>query len=817
MSEAIRWWLILLLAGAVTLPLCLAVFRRLPDRGYTLSKPFALLFLGFTFWFLNSLGLTPNTRGGIIFALMLLGVISAAIAYRDRDDLRSWIERNWTYALGIEVAFLFAFMMAVWLRSFVGTIEFTEQPMDLMFVNAAYQADTFPPGDPWLSGHTVAYYYFGYLMVAMVGKLAAVPGEVAYNLGFAMTAALALIGGFGIVYNLVRLREDVVDPEPEPRPNEQAGFNWKPAAFGIAGALMLVVMGNLTWVLKFASAYGIGSSGFYDWIDVQGISADAARASWYPSDFFGFFHGSRIYPLDNNGGYVITEWPMFSFVLGDLHPHVMALPFVLLAAGLALTLYRSDEPLDVVFWLRRPLLLIASAIMVGALGFINTWDIATMSFVVVAAAFVSNFGRVRGITVDLVVQVVTFAVPLLLLAGLLFVPFYSGFSSQASGLLPVTTNAGIAVPGTRPLHLFLYWGPLFAAVVPFVALRLFAARARVTLAAAAVAGAVPVAVLFVWLAVFGWNKAGDSPELASAGGLFAQIGDRGIGWVTALILAVLLSGGLLALWLEVTSEDDREERTGVIFTLLLAATAFLLIFGTEFFYIGDLFGSRMNTVFKLYYQAWLLLAMAGGFALYYLAARWRVSLKRETWVRAGWAGLVVIVLAGGALYPLGATFNRTENFKRKGELHGLHAFSTDEQAAFAWLRGLAEGQDIVIAEAVGGDYWTTGQFSRVSMATGVPTILGWLGHENQWRGRDSPLSAGRFEDVDRLYRTASMDEVGQIVDKYGVTYIYVGDLERSTYGEEALRKFSSLPIAFQSGSVTVYQARGAAGEVSTGP
>ena len=222
MSEAIRWWLILLLAGAVTLPLCLVVFRRLPDRGYTLSKPFALLFLGFTFWFLNSLHLIPNTRGGIIFALMLLGAVSGVVAYRDRADLRAWAERRWAYALGIEICFLVVFMLVVWARSAVGQISGTEQPMDLMFVNATMRAEYFPPQDPWLSGHTVAYYYFGYLLIGMMGTLADVPAAVAYNIGLGMIASLTLVASFGIVCNLVKMREEAIaeDVPSAPTPAE---------------------------------------------------------------------------------------------------------------------------------------------------------------------------------------------------------------------------------------------------------------------------------------------------------------------------------------------------------------------------------------------------------------------------------------------------------------------------------------------------------------------------------------------------------------------------------------------------------------------
>ncbi|HEY8173749.1 MAG TPA: DUF2298 domain-containing protein, partial [Dehalococcoidia bacterium] len=460
MSETIRWWLVLEVVAAVQLPLCLALLGRLPDRGYALSKPFGLLFLGFTFWFLNSLHILPNRAGGIVAALVLLGIVSAAFAYRYRDEFQAWAREHWRYIVGVEVLFLVTFAVAVWMRALVGQISGTEQPMDLMFLNAAASAEHFPPKDPWLSGHTVAYYYFGYLIVMMNGKLAGVPMEVAYNIGIGMIASLSLVGAFGLVYNLVFLRETATSAASTAaqgpvkaaarRPREarsrravaagESGalvadtsasgdhpappINWKPPVFGLAGGLMLVVMGNLAWVLFTASAWGIGGAGFYKWIDIMGLTADEPRKGWYPSEFFNFFDASRIYPLSSAANdRVITEFPMFSFLLGDLHPHVMALPFVLVVVGAALSLFRSPEPLDITYWLQRPLALGGVAVLLGGLAFINTWDVATMGFLIVAAAFVSNYGRVRAITLDLFVQTASFALPLGILALALYSPF----------------------------------------------------------------------------------------------------------------------------------------------------------------------------------------------------------------------------------------------------------------------------------------------------------------------------------------------------------------------------------------------------------
>jgi YYY domain-containing protein len=858
MSETIRWWLAMQLIALPMMPLCLAMFRRLPDRGYALSKPFALLLLGFTFWFFNSIRILPNSAAGIIVALVALAAIAAWFLYRERDDIIEWLGEHWRYVAAVEALLLITFALAVWLRHFVGSISGTEQPMDLMFLNAATHAEHFPPEDPWLSGHTVAYYYFGYLIVAMVGKLAAVPTAIGYNIGLGMIASLSLVGAFGIVYNLVAMRErpgvrtgEDAAPvrERAPKPEKQsrraampvqsergamespanfassiAARDWKPFVFGIAGGVILVLLGNLVFLFTFASAYGIGGDGFYSWLDVardpgdpnSGLTGNEQRDTWYPSQFFEYFSASRIYPINNEGFRAITEFPMFSFLLGDLHPHVMALPFVLLVVGAALTLNRSDEPLDITFWLQRPLLLVATAIMLGALAFINTWDIATFSFLVVAAAFASNFGRVRGLTGDLLLQVATFAVPLLLLALLLYIPFYASFTSQADGVLPVVSRDGVTQVGTRPVHFLLFWGMPLAVVIPFVATRVAAARARITGTMLAVTAADPLVILLGWALLFAWHRLTDNADLAAADGFFAQLVDRGSGWLTAIAIGAMLAAALLALWLELTGADEREERRAPLFALMLVTTSLLLILGTEFFYVGDVFNVRMNTVFKLYYQAWLLLALAAGFSLYALVSGWSAGEIARPW-RIAWAAGVAIVLAGAALYTAGGTFNRIRPYDAAGNPHdtysaldGLQYLSPNERAGIDRLRELADHQEFVIVEAVGNDYTLAG---RISMATGIPTVLGWGGHEDQWRGGTAEARAGRFEDVEALYRASDLVAVEQITRKYGVSYIYVGDLERSTYGDAALEKFRTLPVAFESGSVAIYHAPGRTGDI----
>ena len=78
--------------------------------------------------------------------------------------------------------------------------------MELAFINAILHSDTLPPNDPWLSGYAISYYYFGFVLVAMLAKFAGTLGSVAFNLGVSLTFALAAVGSFGVLYNLLALR-----------------------------------------------------------------------------------------------------------------------------------------------------------------------------------------------------------------------------------------------------------------------------------------------------------------------------------------------------------------------------------------------------------------------------------------------------------------------------------------------------------------------------------------------------------------------------------------------------------------------------------
>ena len=224
----------------------------------------------------------------------------------------------------------------------------------------------------------------------------------------------------------------------------------------------------------------------------------------------------------------------------------------------------------------------------------------------------------------------------------------------------------------------------------------------------------------------------------------------------------------------------------------------------------------MNTVFKVYYQSWLLLAIVGAYGLYYWHSHRPATIStglryRRIGLWAGhyaWAGAVAMLLVASLYYSVGATLNRTGVLNQNHTLEDntldglafLQKSEPGEYAAIEWLRDQAPRGRIV--EAVGDDY---SDYGRVSASTGLPTVLGWKGHELQWRGTSAPY-AGREEDVAQIYQSDDAEVVGRLLERYDVRYVYVGDRERASYGSDQLSKFDGfMRIVFDQDGVVVYE------------
>src|SRR5437763_4489256 len=198
MLPFLLWLVAAELLGLAALPLTMAFFPRLADRGYALSKTLGILVITWLNWLLGiSLGAAN--------IVVLLWVLAAGIAvpglwalHRIGDDVRPLVRRIWRSVVVEEGLFLVAFSVWAAVRAYHPDIYGTEKPMDLMYLTTSMEHGHFPPPDLWLSGTTVNYYYLGYLAMATVANMAGVGAPVAFNLALPLLFGLQLCSVYAL-------------------------------------------------------------------------------------------------------------------------------------------------------------------------------------------------------------------------------------------------------------------------------------------------------------------------------------------------------------------------------------------------------------------------------------------------------------------------------------------------------------------------------------------------------------------------------------------------------------------------------------------
>ncbi|HYW90351.1 MAG TPA: DUF2298 domain-containing protein, partial [Chloroflexota bacterium] len=438
----------------------------------------------------------------------------------------------------------------------------------------------------------------------------------------------------------------------------------------------------------------------------------------------------------------INEFPFFTAFLSDLHPHFVAIPFELVVLAAAAAHVISRGAT-----LRSPWTQGLAAISLGGLLVMNTWDIAPFWLLYVGLSlFAARFSEWRwrwaaGI-----------ATPF---AGtLLYAPYFIGYGGPPLGLGIVTDHT----PFGSLLVLFGWALALLAALGLFTRWCIGDRR--------------------------GWSVVGAG---AVAGLALVILGQPGIGLLVAVLATLVPWPGVL----------DRFDPVAAS-VVCIGAFAMAMLVGVELIFLDDVFHSRMNTVFKFDENAWVLAGLAAGVGL---------SLLGRFALRARWivAAVACVLVLGGLVYPLSAFATRMSETPPGGpSLDGTTFLSAGDRAAVRWLsdQNTARGR-VVIAEALGNEY----DPNSAGMATysGAATVLGWAGHELQWRG-PVPVIGERQADLGALYRDAPPSQIQSILDRYGIQYVVVGDQERRVFGDDVTTRFDDvLPVAFRSGPVVIYR------------
>jgi len=752
-------WLVAFLAiGGLALPVAGALFARFDDRGVAFAVPLGLAAVGIVGF------LVGHLRFGWVAPLAGVAALAGASAVARGRYGASLPDRR---ALAETAAvFSAAFGLLVAVRAVDPAIAplplaIGEKFLDFGLLNAVLRADRLPPEDMWFAGEPVRYYYGGHLLVGILARLTGTAPRFAYNLGLAGFYATLVTAAYGLAGAVAGA----------------AGATRRLAA--AVGAFFVGLAGNLHASLQIAL-----------WLAPDGLAASAARAAgvgeeaaaWTPARFF-YFDASRIIPG------TINEFPLFAWLNGDLHAHMLSTPFLLLVAALLFAYW--ETPARAV---RRRRLLVVGALppVAGLIAVVNTWSFPSAAFGLVAvtltlapapprdllpgavrravpgstAADGGRAGRTARGELGRVGAAVAVGVETVALALAWSLPFWLGTASGRSiGVLPDRSGLG----GLLVVH-----GPFLAVIGAYLLRRTEGALDRPALVLAAVGAGAGAAI------------AADAAAVALFGPLLVA------GWGLA------------------------RARRDVGFEVALAVGAAGLALLVEFVYVVERAGpGRFNTVFKTYAQVWVLFATAAGVALARLIDGSLVSSPRAAaWRRAGVALAVVVLLSTGtyAALALPAHVGSDQGAVTAAEpsLDGLayvDEHHPEEARAIAWIDA-RRGTPTILATPGCGRYdeanctpmyrWS----NAPSSLTGVPTVAGW-NHEVGYRGEADYLR--RVGDVTAMF-TGDPATQRRLLDRYGVEYVYVGPNERATYGDRlTVTDLDALDPVHESGDVVVYR------------
>jgi YYY domain-containing protein len=699
--DALVLWAAVELLGVAALPLSLYLFGGAP-WATAYSWPLGLLVAGYPAWMLASLHVAPFSRVTAMGGVVVLAAASY-VCLRRGARIRQHELVVWGAA---HVVFLAAFASALLLRSFTPDVWGIEKPMDMAFIDAINRAHSFPPADPWYSGSSLNYYYFGHYLVAWLIRVTGAAPATAYNAAVAVVFAFTATAIFGVGSALYSAFD-----------RERASTRRVLAAGSVAAVLAM-----LAGTLATASALV------------------AARASLLR---FHWWEPSRVI------AHTANDFPFYSVLIGDLHAHVLVMPFELLAISLAITVAREGPR-----W-NDPIALVLAALVVGMIGATSSFSAPPTAAILLggAAIWAAQSHRWR--------VAIGWLAAVLILATLLFLPFLLGFHSPAGGIGFVDLHGSFWHFSRDEFLLYGLFAWLLAPVLVAALLRV--SRGRLLQAVIASAALVAIGAL-----------AGEAVGVAAA-------------LVMALFLYAPTEAGLPA--------------SARLFRLILAGGVVCALIG-QLVYLRDALDTgldyRFNTIFKFGYQAWYFFAAV---AAAVLVRNWqRGGAWWRVW-RVGAIGLSAVALS----YPLAGAYAETRAFANTPSLDGiawLRAKAPTDVLAIDWLNRNISGHPTIL-EAAGADFDPAGH-GRVSVYTGLPTVLGWLGHEIQW-GRHPGT---RWDDVRTIYATRDITEAHRLLRRYHVEYVFVGQLERSDYPAPALAKFERLGrVAYRAGATEIYRIR----------
>lgn len=714
-----QWWSIFFIIGALFLPLTIIIFSNFFDKGYIFAKILGVAIVSYIIFLFGILKAFPFTQIEIFSVLGILFLFNIFIF--KKNSLFKEVKKN--LPIFILEEFIFATSLFFWsyIRAHQPDIHELEKFMDFGFVNSILRSEYLPPKDMWLTPFSINYYYFGHLITAVFTKLSGIPSNITFNLMLASLFGLTFTASFSIGINLMGKIKNHLSPEGE----KSKIKNLKVLIGGFLTAFLVTLSGNLQTIYSlFLPRSGDVPIPFWNLV----FSPQTFPNSyWYPNATRFIYN-------------TIHEFPSYSWIVSDLHGHVLDVPFVLLTVVILLSLIFNFQFSILNQTKNFKFNIILISFLLAILYMVNVWDgiiYFLLSLLVIYYIMRSSFKRFFSYVSLIGIGFFVFSLP--------FNIFFKPFASGVGILCAPKFLTGIGKIG------------------PFL---------------------------------FELNHCQRSPlwQLFILYGFFYF-------WVVSFIIFLKLNATL-----RLRSGRERYAlNASDIFVVILIILSTLLIIIPEFIYVKDIYPAhyRANTMFKLVYQSFIMLSLSSGYIIVRLFLNFK-SLILNRYLKLGYWFIGSVGLLMVFLYPYFAINSYYGNLKTYSGLDGTKYLNTlypNDYEAILWINKNIQGQPVIL-EAQGDSYT---DFGRVSTNTGLPTVLGWTVHEWLWRGTYDILSP-RIIDMKTLYETDNINIVKNLLNKYRISYIFVGDLERQKYPNLNRNKFQSLgKIVFKKKATEIYQ------------
>lgn len=685
------WYLLAAVLGVVGMAVTGRLFRGFADKGWMFSKVVSITITGFLTWFLVSIKLLKFTTVTCVGITVVFGIVCILLYEKQRKAGYDCLPIDNLDLVYIEEILFFAvFLMWTYLAGFHPAAHGTEKFMDYGFMEAMMRSKTLPAIDIWYSQGKINYYYGGQYFAVFLTKLSGTQVELTYNLMRTFVAAFAFVLPFSLV------RQMTVDMQGK------KVYGWKkrlPSITGFIAGLAVSIAGNMHYVV-YAQIIPL----------IQKLKGQEVDSYWFPdaTRYIGF--------NPDVPDKTIHEFPCYSFVLGDLHAHVVNIMFVLLLLGLLYAWTQkvrnttpSVEKLGAKkFWMQQLLMphILAAAMLLGMFHWTNYWDFVIYYVVTGGTVLFMNIICLKGDIKRIIAVTAAQAVEIFTVATVIILPFTLQFTTMVQGVR-------LAQNHSLPHHLLILWG------LPTI--------------------------------------------------------------LTLVFVISLIVGKLKRLNHKSLYRLMKAIRTPDLFAVIMGLCAIGLVAIPELVYVRDIYengNARANTMFKLTYQAYIMFGMTMAYVIFRL-----LFVNRRKILKAvGVIGLALLLWTCGYFgKSVDSWFGQVLDPSQYKGLNATAFLETDyaeDVGAIRWLKENIEGSPVIL-EANGDSY---SEYERVSAMTGLPTVMGWYVHEWLWRNDVADLNA-KADEIETIYTSTNAAEVQMLVEKYDISYIFVGSCEREKYAD----------------------------------